>query len=70
VLLAIGAGVGMVLAAVAANALGGVLYDVGSFDPAAWGAALAVLVVAAAAANLVPTRRALRIDPVTALRTE
>jgi putative ABC transport system permease protein len=61
---------GVALAAALAQMLGSVLYGVGSFDPIAWGAALAVLLGAATAAHLVPARRALRVDPVTALRTE
>jgi predicted permease len=69
-LLLIGTVVGVALAAVLARILGGLLYEVGSFDPLAWSAALAVLFIAAAAANLIPARRALRVDPVTALRTE
>jgi predicted permease len=69
-LVAIGGVVGVALAAVLARVLGGLLYEVGAFDPLAWGAAVAVLVVATIAANLVPARRAMRVDPVTALRTE
>ena len=66
----IGAVAGGVLAAVLARILGGLLYGVGSFDPAAWAAALIVLLVATLVANLIPARRAIRVDPVTALRTE
>lgn len=66
----VGAVVGVVLAAAVAQLLGGLLYEVGVFDPLAWIAALGVLLAATFAANLVPARRALRVDPVTALRTE
>jgi predicted permease len=66
----VGAGLGMVLAAAVAQAMGGLLYDVGAFDPLAWLGALTTLLAATLAANLVPARRALRVDPVTALRTE
>jgi predicted permease len=69
-LVAIGAVLGSVLAAVAARFLSGVLYGVGAFDPTAWGAALGLLVVAATLANFIPARRAMRVNPVTALRTE
>jgi predicted permease len=70
ILVAIGAGTGLLLAAVAASALRGVLYGVGSFDALAWTAAVGIMLGAAVAANLVPTRRALRIDPVLALRAD
>jgi predicted permease len=66
----IGAAVGLVLAALAASALGSILYGVSSFDPIAWGAAIAVTLGAAAAANYIPARRAMHLDPVVALRTE
>jgi putative ABC transport system permease protein len=66
----IGLGVGAVLAAGAASALRGVLYGITPFDPLAWGLALTAMIVAAALANLVPARRAMRVDPMTALRTE
>jgi macrolide transport system ATP-binding/permease protein len=69
-LAALGAGVGIGLAVVLASVLRGVLYGISSFDPVAWGAALAVLFGAAFAANLVPARRAMRVNPITALRTE
>lgn len=61
---------GGVLAGAAAIALRGVLYGVTPFDPVAWGLALTAMLAAAALANLVPARRAMRIDPMTALRTE
>jgi predicted permease len=69
-LVTIGAVVGSALAVLAARFLSGVLYGVGAFDPVAWGAALGLLLGAAAFANLVPARRAMRVNPVTALRTE
>jgi predicted permease len=51
-----------------ARALSGVLYGVRPFDPIALGAAAVTLVVCAAAALLVPVRRATRVDPITVLR--
>ena len=69
-LAALGAVVGVGLAVVLASVLRGVLYGISSFDPVAWGAALAVLFGAAFAANLVPARRAMRVNPITALRAE
>jgi ABC-type antimicrobial peptide transport system permease subunit len=69
-LTSVGAVVGVTLAAILAGLMGGMLYQVGTFDPLAWGVALSVLILASLAANLVPARRAMRVDPVTALRTE
>jgi predicted permease len=61
---------GGALAAAAATALRGVLYGVEPFDHVAWGSAAAAMVIAAGLANFVPARRAMRIDPVRALRAE
>ena len=57
-------------AAAAGSALAGLLYGITPFDPVAWGLAIVTLLGAAALANLVPARRAMRVDPITALRTE
>jgi predicted permease len=70
VIVAVGLVVGAVLAAAAASALQGLLYGITPFDPLAWGFAIAAMVAAAALANFVPARRAMRIDPMTALRIE
>jgi putative ABC transport system permease protein len=43
------------------------LFDVGTRDPIAYGAAAAVLVLVATAAAMLPARRAARVDPVRAL---
>lgn len=61
---------GSVLAAGAASALRGVLYGITPFDPIAWGLAITAMIAAAGVANFVPARRAMRVDPMTALRTE
>jgi putative ABC transport system permease protein len=66
----IGLVVGALLAAGAALALRGVLYGITPFDPVAWGFAIAAMVMASGLANFVPARRAMRIDPITALRIE
>jgi putative ABC transport system permease protein len=66
----IGVIAGALLAAGAASALRGVLYGISPFDPIAWGLALSAMLGAAALANFVPARRAMRIDPMSALRTD
>jgi putative ABC transport system permease protein len=61
---------GAVAAAVVTRMVANSLYGVTAADPAAWTAAAVVLLVVTGLANLVPARRAMRVDPVTALRTE
>ena len=56
-------GVGLVV-----RLMRGLLYEVPPFDPIALGAALVILLFAAAIALLVPLRRATRVDPAVALR--
>jgi predicted permease len=65
-----GAAIGAVLAALAARLLSGVIYGIGTADPIAWSAAFGALLLSAALANYIPARRAMRVDPVTALRVD
>ena len=69
-IVAIGLVAGTLLAAAAAVALRGLLYGITPFDPVAWVLAMGAMIAAAALANFVPARRAMRIDPMTALRIE
>jgi putative ABC transport system permease protein len=46
------------------------LYQVTAIDPLAIGAVAIVLLVSAVAASLIPARRAMRVDPMVALRHE
>jgi predicted permease len=69
-LVAVGLVVGALLAAGAATVLQGLLYGITPFDPWAWTAALVAMVTAGAIANAVPARRAMRVQPLTALRTD
>ena len=64
----IGIGIGLLLAAVAVRAVHSVLFDVTPWDPIAWITAAATLFVVALVASWLPARRALRVDPVVALR--
>ena len=63
-----GIAIGVVAALAATRLLGYVLFRVSPRDPLAFGAALAVMTVAAVAACLLPAWRAPRVDPVRALR--
>jgi putative ABC transport system permease protein len=47
-----------------------ILFEVSAVDPLVYGATVAVLVLASAAASLIPARRATRVDPMVALRYE
>jgi ABC-type antimicrobial peptide transport system permease subunit len=65
---AIGLGVGLVIALLFARLLSNFLYGLSSFDPVTFiGAALTFLIIAALAATI-PTRRALTVAPMQALR--
>jgi putative ABC transport system permease protein len=66
----VGLGIGLVLALATTRLLTGLLYEVEPTDPASLALAAAVLVTTAAAACFFPARRAARLDPVVALRTE
>jgi len=65
-----GIAVGAMLALGAAKAVSGALYDVSFVDPIAWGSACAVLLAVSALANAIPARRASRVNPSLALRSE
>jgi len=69
-LVAVGLGLGAALAVAAATVLRGLLYQVSPLDPVAWTAAVAAVLLAAFVANAVPARRAMRVEPLTALRTD
>jgi ABC-type antimicrobial peptide transport system permease subunit len=67
---AAGLAIGGLLAIVATRALAGMLYGVSLADPIAWSGAAAAILGAAVVANLLPARRAARVDPAVALRSE
>jgi putative ABC transport system permease protein len=59
----------VVLAAIAAQVLAGVLY-VGAFDAVSYGLALGLLGGVAVFANWIPARRAASVPPMTVLRSQ
>jgi predicted permease len=63
-----GAGVGLVCALVVSRLMAGVLYGVKPTDPVTFASVAVVLVTVALSACYVPVQRAIRIDPVIALR--
>jgi putative ABC transport system permease protein len=69
-LVLVGAALGLAVALAATRVLAGFLYQVRPADPTALGGAVGLLVVVALFATVVPVRRALRIDPMDALRTD
>jgi predicted permease len=69
-LVVLGGAIGLALAALAGRLLGGLLYEVSGFDPAAFVVVAALLGSFAGLAAWLPARRAARISPSTALRAE
>jgi predicted permease len=65
-----GVAIGLLLSMATAKALSGILYEVGALDPVAFTAAPLVLAAAALIATWLPARRAARVNPIQALRTE
>jgi putative ABC transport system permease protein len=61
---------GIALAALAARAISGLLFDVGGFNIGIAAGAAAILLLTGGLASLLPAIRATHIDPVQALRTE
>jgi predicted permease len=68
--MAIGLGAGLVAAYAASRYLESLLFGLQPTDPAAQAGAVALLTVASLAAALIPARRASRVDPQIALRSE
>ncbi|MGH7529848.1 MAG: ABC transporter permease [Gemmatimonadales bacterium] len=66
----VGVAVGAVAALLAGRAVASLLYGVSPHEPAVLGIAALVLLTVAAIASYLPARRATRVDPIVALRTE
>ena len=69
-LAAVGAAVGLLLATAASSALGAILYGVSPRDPLVLGGVTLIVLGVVAAAALIPAGRAMRVDPVRALKAE
>ena len=69
-MVAIGVGIGLVVALLLARSMSRVLYGVSPFDILSFGAAALVLVTAGLGATLLPARRATKVDPMIALREQ
>jgi ABC-type antimicrobial peptide transport system permease subunit len=69
-LTSIGVPLGIALAAVGAKIVSGFLVGVSTADPISFAVSVAVIVAVTFFAAYVPARRAVRIDPVEALRYE
>ncbi len=62
--------IGLAVAAAAARLVGGLLFNTSTTDPVIYACVSLLLLTIAALACYVPARRAMRVDPMTALRSE
>ena len=66
----VGAGIGVVAAFFATRALGAMLYEVKAVDPIVFVAMSAMLIGIGMLASYLPARRASKVDPIEALRSD
>jgi putative ABC transport system permease protein len=66
----IGAGIGIFLSIISSRFLGSLIYGVHRTDPLTFAVVIALLAALALAASYIPARRAMRVDPMLALRDE
>lgn len=69
-LVVIGLAVGLAISSAATRIVANLLVNTGAFDPVAYAVATFLLVAVAALACYIPARRAMRVDPLVALRHE
>jgi ABC-type antimicrobial peptide transport system permease subunit len=69
-LVTIGLAIGVALSAGLSQFVAGLLVNTGTLDPLAYASASLVLLAVAALACYIPARRAMRVDPMVALRYE
>ena len=69
-LTAIGMAMGTAAAVLVSRAMRSVLFDVSPADPATYASVFLIFAVTACVALVVPARRAVAVDPLTALRSE
>jgi predicted permease len=67
---ALGLGLALTLVTVARDAIGNILFEVNPRDPSTFAAVLSLVAIVSLLATLVPARRATRVDPLIALRSE
>jgi ABC-type antimicrobial peptide transport system permease subunit len=70
VLLAVGIAIGVPAALATSRLVSSLLFGLTSTDPASIVTAIALMSVAAAPAGYIPARRAVKVDPIVALRYE
>jgi len=70
VLTAAGIALGVVIAFALTRVISGFLFGVGPMDPGTYAAVSGTLAIVALLAAFLPARRAARVDPLTALRTD
>ena len=68
--LALGLGLALLLARLAGSGIQNILFGVSATDPATYASVFALITVVSLVATLVPARRATRVDPMIALRSE
>jgi putative ABC transport system permease protein len=65
-----GIGIGLAMAFLAVRVIASFLFSVSAADPVTFAAVASLLLVVALTASYVPARRALRVDPIAALRAD